>query len=496
VDTALLHSSLVRGTHFGLRARLFLALLTVTLVAIAVSGIAERVSFVRGFLGYLNQQESEHIQSVLPRLVTAYEQYGGWWFLRRDPMAWISLLNGDLPHLPPDPFVHGEIFDDSGLAREPPPPPPFAPIFSRESDLTGMNQRVALLDESRHPVAGNPRIISSALTRPVVSHGKVVGWLAIVPLQSAMTGAAQRLERQQLQVTWIIALGAIGLTALAAALLSRRLVQPIREIAGATHQLAAGRYHTRLKVSSQDEIGELAEDFNRLALALERNEMMRRAFMADVSHELRTPLAILRGEIEALQDGVRSLSVERLDSLQCEVSTMSRLVYDIYELSLADVGALNYRMEPLDLAVLLRAKACTFRERMAGRELTLETDIPECQVSITADERRIQQLLNNLLENSLRYTNPGGRVSLSCQPRRSQVTIDLQDTAPGVPPQMLTRLFDRFYRVEASRNRDSGGAGLGLAICKSIVEAHNGSISARPSTLGGLWISVTLPRTR
>jgi two-component system sensor histidine kinase BaeS len=286
------------------------------------------------------------------------------------------------------------------------------------------------------------------------------------------------------------------LAALAAVLLTHRLLRPIRRIAQATHRLAAGQYATRLRAASQDEIGRLANDFNRLAFALERNERMRRAFMADVSHELRTPLTVLRGELEAYEDGVRLLTAESVTSLQTEVTTLSKLVNDLYELSLADIGALAYRMADVDIAAVLRLRLRGFHERLAERSIRVESDIHEAELIVNADATRIQQLFSNLMENSIRYTNAGGRWRVACHREDTRVLIDLQDSEPGVPAELLTRLFERFYRVDASRNRQSGGAGLGLAICKSIVEAHGGTITARESPLGGLWIRVALPTVR
>jgi two-component system sensor histidine kinase BaeS len=218
--------------------------------------------------------------------------------------------------------------------------------------------------------------------------------------------------------------------------------------------------------------------------------------MADVSHELRTPLTVLRGELEAYEDGVRLLTPESVTSLQTEVTTLSKLVNDLYELSLADIGALAYRMADVDIAAVLRLRLRGFHERLAERSIRVESDIHEAELIVNADATRIQQLFSNLMENSIRYTNAGGRWRVACHREDTRVLIDLQDSEPGVPAELLTRLFERFYRVDASRNRQSGGAGLGLAICKSIVEAHGGTITARESPLGGLWIRVALPTVR
>jgi two-component system sensor histidine kinase BaeS len=309
------------------------------------------------------------------------------------------------------------------------------------------------------------------------------------------TAADVRFQERQLKALWIIGSGSILLAGVLAIWLTRRLLAPVKRIANATHALAAGDYAGRLEVTSSDEIGRLAEDFNQLARTLERNEQMRRAFMADVSHELRTPLAVLRGELEAIEDGVRTLTPESLRSLQAEVGTLSKLVSDLYDLSLCDVGALTYRKIDVDVGDILQSALCAFRDRFAEHRIAVDAQIPEPGPMLMADEGRLRQLFSNILENTLRYTHPGGRLSIQCRHEPRHLQIDFCDSEPGVPEDVLPRLFERFFRTESSRNRATGGAGLGLAICKNIVEAHGGTIVARPSPLGGVCISISLPHT-
>ncbi|HBX12307.1 MAG TPA: two-component system sensor histidine kinase BaeA, partial [Leclercia adecarboxylata] len=262
-----------------------------------------------------------------------------------------------------------------------------------------------------------------------------------------------------------------------------------------THQLAAGDFTTRVDTRSQDELGKLAQDFNQLASTLEKNQQMRRDFMADISHELRTPLAVLRGELEAIQDGVRKFTPESVTSLQAEVGTLTKLVEDLHQLSMSDEGALAYQKAPVDVINILEMASGVFRERFASRDLRIELSLPDNAV-VFGDRDRLMQLFNNLLENSLRYTDAGGalRISGKCEDHRFALTF--ADTAPGVSDDQLHRLFERFYRTEGSRNRASGGSGLGLAICVNIVEAHGGTLRAAHSPFGGVSITVELPLER
>jgi two-component system sensor histidine kinase BaeS len=213
-----------------------------------------------------------------------------------------------------------------------------------------------------------------------------------------------------------------------------------------------------------------------------------------VSHELRTPLSVLRGELEAIEDGVRTLDQSSMKSLQGEVGMLSKLVDDLYELSLADVGALTYRKSECDLNDLLHSCVAMFQERCNARHLRLELELPTAPPRVEADPKRLQQLFGNLLENAVRYTDEGGVLRIRASSDGDDVRIDFLDSGPGVDADQLPRLFERFYRGETSRNRASGGAGLGLAICHSIALAHGGSLSADHSPLGGLWLTLRLPR--
>jgi two-component system sensor histidine kinase BaeS len=280
--------------------------------------------------------------------------------------------------------------------------------------------------------------------------------------------------------------------ALVALVLARAFLQPLKRVAEATHRLAAGNYATRVKVTSEDELGRLAGDFNRLAESLERNETLRRRFMADVSHELRTPLAVLSGELEALEDGVRPLTRESLASLRAEIGALGKLVDDLNQLALADTGALAYRKETVDVVPLLAQALDSHRERLAEQGLAVETSWNGA-APVFGDADRLRQMFRNLLENSARYTDRGGRVRVAARREGGRVRVDFEDSAPGVPGEALPQLFERFYRVDASRSRANGGTGLGLAICRSIAEAHDGEINATPSALGGLRVSVSLP---
>jgi two-component system sensor histidine kinase BaeS len=230
-----------------------------------------------------------------------------------------------------------------------------------------------------------------------------------------------------------------------------------------------------------------------MAVALERNEKTRRQWLADISHELRTPVAVLQGEIEALLDGVRPINPEAVRSLHGEALRLHRLVDDLYQLALSDLGALVYRKENFDLGDILTDCIETFRPRFEEKKIALRAADALEGFIVFGDAQRLHQLFANLFDNSLKYTDARGELRLSASRAAGFVTVVLEDTAPAVPEGQLDRLFERLYRVDVSRSRASGGSGLGLSICKNIAEAHGGTISAGLSNLGGLSITVTLP---
>ncbi|MFY0751964.1 ATP-binding protein [Pseudomonas sp. NFX5] len=457
----------------SISTKLFVAVSAGVLLVILSMGLATSWSFGRGFLGYINEQALERMATVVPRLASAYAREGNWAFMRNRPDRWFDIMR-------PDP-------DEERVTHDLRTP--------LASDLTGALFRIALLDKDRKRVTGYTAIGEDALVSPIVVAGETVGWLAVTPFQSVTEAGGERFQQYQLRTSLVMGVFSLLLAMLIAWWIARTLLEPVKRVAAATHRLASGDYSSRVAVASNDEVGQLARDFNQLAYTLERNEKMRREFMADVSHELRTPLSVLRGELEAIEDGVRSLDPNTMKSLLGEVGMLSKLVDDLYELSLADIGALTYRKAPCMLNDVLENSLAMYRERFAARQLQLDLELPREPVELLADASRLQQLFSNLLENALRYTDVNGRLRLSVGVDRDTVRIDFLDSGPGVSASQLPRLFERFYRGESSRNREHGGAGLGLAICRSIANAHDGSLVADHSPYGGLWLTLRLPRS-
>ena len=311
--------------------------------------------------------------------------------------------------------------------------------------------------------------------------------------QNADSGLLFLHEQQRLLL--MIGLFGLALSSLTALLLADHLRRALGVLVGGTRRLSQGQFATRIAVASSDELGQVATHLNQLGATLERSDESRKQWIADVSHELRTPLAVLRAEIEALQDGVRQANPEAFELLHGQVVALTALTDDLFQLARSDLGQLNYKMAEVDLWRLLREATDQFQSRYqkSGLELSLVRESSRLTSTVWGDSNRLRQLLNNFLENSLRYTHAPGRVEVRCQSVGSEWIVIIDDSAPGVAPEMLERLFERFFRVEASRSKQLGGCGLGLAICQNIAQAHHGQLRAGPSPLGGLRLQLILP---
>lgn len=505
--------------RLGIAHKLFSAILVTNVVMAAVFGVAMHVSVNRGFRDYVEERNTRRLQELAQILAAEYAGHGNWEWLRNHDARWQALIrpapldvDGDgligprqgHDARPPGPGrpeaegprrPEGAPFDPAQGHLSPPPPPGAGPgsMHPPRPPPPGPVS-VELVDAQRNRVGGSigaPH--EKTLTRAVVAGGTTVGWLSLQ--EPPFAGTDSRFLDQLLHTSWAVAGIALLLAAAAAIPLARGLLAPIRRLAQATHRLAAGDYTQTIAATTTDELGQLILDFDRLATTLKDAETARRGFLAEVSHELRTPLAVLRAELDALQDGVRTCTPAAIHSLQAEVAMLSRLVDDLYDLAVADLGAQSYRKEGVDVARLVGDTVAAFDERFAAQGLTVDSGgVASAPAVVHGDARRLTQLLNNLFENTLRYTDPGGRVEIVLRTDPSEVILDVMDSAPGVPAHLLPRLFERLFRVEPSRSREFGGAGLGLALCRSIVRAHGGTIEAKASPLGGLWIQVRLSR--
>ncbi|MCG8311889.1 MAG: ATP-binding protein [Pseudomonadales bacterium] len=470
----------------SIQQKLFLAFLMGSIALVTAMYGMMQWSFDQGMLDYVNQRELESQGVLAPMLAAQYQRHGSWQFLEGNHRLWRRLLARSQgipdtaqpePRDRPPPQHH---------RSQPPnlmPPPPNQP-----------RPRIMLLNAQKQALFGNYNPDDELPLIPIEVDNQAVGYLTLAQRKHMSEAFELSFVKEQQTAFLMISAAVLIISICIAYPLAILFTRPIKQIATATHQLASGDYSLALAVSSDDELGKLIQDFNELASTLAANESARKRWIADISHELRTPLAICRGELEALIDAVRPLSKESIVSTHQEILRLQRLVEDLYELANADIGALSYNKESVDLARLLADQCDKLHHQAKLLDQTFVTDIPEDSVDIWGDPTRLSQLISNLLVNSIKYTDEKGTIQVSIRANTGAVNICIQDSPPQVNEQDLKKLFDPLFRVERSRTRETGGSGLGLAICKKIVEGHHGTIVAKPSSLGGLQIEITLPR--
>jgi signal transduction histidine kinase len=294
----------------------------------------------------------------------------------------------------------------------------------------------------------------------------------------------------------IAGLIAAGVALFLAVILAYSLLRPVRDLTAAAKNLAQGDLSQRVPVHGDDELAQLGRDFNQMADALQQAGAVRRAMTADIAHELRTPLAVQRANLEALQDGVYALTPENLQPILEQNLLLSRLVDDLRTLALADAGQLTLERVDTDFPALVGRVVERFQPQAAAQQVMLnyaplQRVVPDLQL----DPLRIEQVLNNLLSNALRYTPAGGQVTLTLKTEGNRVHLELQDSGGGVPEEALPHVFERFYRADRSRTRTEGGSGLGLAIARQLARAHGGDLTAANSAQGGAVFTLILPLT-
>ncbi|HEX2696763.1 MAG TPA: ATP-binding protein [Anaerolineales bacterium] len=380
--------------------------------------------------------------------------------------------------------------NDSQFFVQPPPP---KPQFDHHP--------FTLVDESGNVVfAGEGYQIGSLVPSdelakgiPIDSNGKLVGTLLIhrtdFPIGTPGSSFLDRINQQILFAGLI----AIVLAFLLAIILSRTLTRPIRELTAATQVVSEGKLSEQVPVRSRDELGQLANSFNRMSSDLSRSLNLRRQMTADIAHELRTPISIILGHAEAVHDGVLPASPETFEIIREEAGRLEHLVDDLRTLSMADAGELKLILRPYSPQKLLQDAQKTYSHRAGQKKISIHLNAAPDLPEINVDPERMKQVLGNIIDNALRYTPDNGAINLSAQSIEHMIEIKVQDSGPGVAPDELDHIFERFYRTESSRARNEGGSGLGFAIAKSLVEKHNGHIWAESKPGEGLSVIIQLP---
>ena len=493
---------------FKLRLQFFIVMLIICSLLTAGLYLFIKFSFKQDFWHYIEKKETRFAQPLMNDLVKKYHEEKNW--------AWIGdwnsyviahlnyskrqVTNPEPSHEPhdwhrdhdatPEPHEHDENKSEDS---------PDARAFRewrevRHMPPMGALRGIFLLDQHHQLIAGKIQRIEDAFLIPLNDdEDETVGYLGI-PFNPAIRDLqdSRFAQGEETKLSVVIAIALI-IASLASFPVSYLLTQRINSLVNNVRQLSRGNYREKISVKGRDELSVLAEHLNSLGETLAQSEQTRRQWVADISHELRTPIAVLKAELEAMEDGVRPLDKSAVHRLSKHSQRLTHLVNDLYELSLTDLGGMTYRKNTVDLRVLVQDAVHSMQAQFTQHSIELHLALAPSPVTIFADQDRLQQLLANLLKNSLHYTNAPGKTQVTLKSENHQALLIIEDTAPGVSEEHHAKLFDRLYRADSSRNRATGGAGLGLSICKNIVTAHDGHIAISNSSLGGLKITISFP---
>ncbi len=468
----------------GIRFRLFLAFLLVILVTIGTASffVARNTWIeIKRFQESNNQLRTARIQS----LMSYYYLLNGSWKGSQSLIDQLYAMD-EIPITITDDKAVVVAATDSNLIGKP-----------YKSASTGTRLSFSVINRApQNPTGANqlqtPRIQASAAARPSVSINEVIyGYLYITyPGTTLMTVFVSSTVNRFLLWGAILS---IAIALIFTFFFSQTISSPIRALTASARKLGKGDFTQRVKLKRKDEMGELANSFNSMAANLERIETLRKNMVADVAHELRTPLSNVAGYLEAIRDDVVQPDKATIASLSEEVDLLTKLVEDLQELTLADAGELKLSKQPDDLIGLIQQSVKSVQVKAMEKGLTVSAELPAQLPIVNIDYYRISEVLSNLIANAILHTPPGGKVTASALHQNGFIKVNVTDTGEGIPPEDLSNVFERFYRVNKSRSRADGGSGLGLTITKRIVEAHGGAVSVESATGQGSTFSFTLP---
>ena len=446
--------------------KLVLGFLAIGLISIALMLVLARWNTNQEFSRFVSDRAQTEIVSTL---TDHYKTNGSW--------ANVEALFAPPSANPPD--------ENSGHSDHPTPP------------FTLMDENgVVVLSRDRFPLG--ERIPAEELSEgtAIEVDGRTVGTLLMGSRQPfASDPRALEFVQRNTQLLIYSSIGAMLVALLLGIFISRTLTRPIRELTTATHAISEGDLNQQVSIHSNDEIGDLARAFNKMSAELARSVHTRRQMTADIAHELRTPLSLILGHAEAVHDGVLPPTRENFEIIREEAGRLEHLVDDLRTLSLADAGELKLNPQPFSAPKLLQDLSALYQFQTQKKNIDLQVDLEPPLPDLIADPARITQVLTNILDNALRHTPTGGRVTLAARLTPQGVELSVRDTGPGLASEDLERIFDRFYRADAARHRTDGGSGLGLTIARSIVQAHGGQIRAESKVGEGLKVIISLPET-
>ena len=524
-----------------IQQKLFLIQSGFSLILVATLVLLMQWSIGKGMVDYVNTKEIETFAPVVSQLAKSYEKNNSWTSFADENTsehnsAFRTLVNDQLESiniaqprfqqrdsredfLPPDHLPPPPRHEDENRLH--PPPRNEHPRFHPEHSGTKggpkggprpphKGQRppeheinFVLFDENNERIAGNYAKNLSYSRTPILVNDVVVGYFGILKREHLTQGYELDFIQQQQNYLWLIALVLMLFVILLTLPLARHLVKPIQLITQGMYKLTQGDYQQKITLNRQDELGQLSRDYNELAFTLAQNESARKRWLANISHELRTPVAILSLELEAMLDGIRPMTKENISSAHDELTHLTNLIDDLHQLTIADIGGMQYSKKNEDLTLLLTSVKGKYQSYLAQSNIALTLNLPGSPINIYADKTRLLQLFENIINNSIKYAQASQlKISLKINEANESsdtattppvVYLTFEDNGVGVDDEHIRHLFEYLYRTDESRNRKSGGAGLGLSICRQIVIGHQGDIWAEKSSLDGLAIVIKLP---
>ena len=358
-------------------------------------------------------------------------------------------------------------------------------------DRLGLSSRLSLYDEKHQFIVGEPATDQIAY-RPILVDQKVVGYLGLKPvLDQDDASSINFFSNQKRYLLLVYALTVLS-SLVAALLMAAYFKKPIQRLLNATLELTRGNYQHQVMIKRNDELGDLSNQLNHLADILHQHEESRRQWVADTSHELKTPLAVLQAQIEAMQDGIRKATPEHLDAMMRQVSSLKKLTQDLADLAQADAQQLKCYFAEVNPWDVVLQEVDNFKSTFEQNQL--EVSLSGEGALLSLDRDRFKQIIVNLLGNCVRYTEQGGKIQIHTQQNEHEWVLYVDDSPFGLSDEQLARLGERFYRVDDSRTRSTGGTGLGLALSCKLAQALGGSLAFNHSPLGGLRCVLTFPK--
>ena len=473
----------------NLKLFIFSIIMVICLVILMVSLIA--ISNKKFDL-YIEQKELEKLNYLVESLALFYSENDGWGSLKENFDLWdIILEKGWLKNElrnrpdnqePKENDIITIIYPNNYI------PPVWDPL--------NLGPRICLLDENKKYIIGrNTSPIEECSLLKIELQGKIIGWLSVKEGRKLYQPLDRAFKQNQSNLLYIM--GGVYLLILVSItfLFSKQILRPITQLSDATKKLGHLDFNTRIRVKSSDELGDLALHFNSMVQKLEDYERNQKQWLTDISHELRTPLSVLICEIDALNDGIRKPDNGNLTALGNEARHLMKLVNDLNDISLIEAGTYKQKKRLLKPLPILSEDVYVFQKRFEFNNMSIEFEFDEtaADIQILGDYDRLKQLFSNILENAICHTKKPGKLIVRQTLNIDHIRFTFEDSGPGVPDDALPFLFDRLYRVDSSRNRKTGGNGLGLAICRSIAEMHNGKIRAQNIQGGGLMVEISLP---